>query len=187
MCSNNSPGYILRLPIVSDDTKTWSAVKTTWFITTQMLATNWPTYPLATVLEIPIDTPSHVKFIIDGSQDSDEIGLNFGLQSLQILLNDLNLQSSNKNDYFTKDTLNVTGKYPPTFVIKNLSDHDVFFTKNSLDKTYWTLQSQTTTLLYPPNEYSQINKEWNASPLPEFQNDFYAFSAESLMFKRLNK
>lgn len=159
-------GYVIQLPIIYDlerPSEQWPEYANTWNLDNAFLKTGSnETYPLATVIKVPIDTPLNVKFIIDAG------------------LEPINMSNSK--------ALNITGSYASAFVIQNKSTHDMFFTRTggSLGTTYWSISAGSSVLLWPSNPYQQDSKSWQATRLNPFLSDEEcAFIAETLMFSRL--
>lgn len=100
-----SVSYVIQLPeIVNPENPTsWDPTNNAWTLSTKFFETGLPlTYPFATVVRIPRNTPDHVKYILPD-----------------------NLRPSNSSE------INITGEYENSFVIDNLSSNDIYFYRSA--------------------------------------------------------
>lgn len=161
----------------------WSKYINAWYLGYSLMSTGFISdYPVATVIEIPSDTPTNVKFVLDGGLLQD--GLRPSIDSNGTLFDGPN-------------GLNVTGDWPNSFVIVNNAGHTVYFGKQALDLQpngpieYWAIGPNQQVLMWPQNKYwysinNAITRYWNASLLPADSSvDFCAYLAENIMYNYL--
>jgi hypothetical protein len=195
-CSTGS-AYVVDLPVLSDpDASGWSKTINAWQLSTQeYMRTGWPfLYPVATVLNVPSDTPKNVMYLVDPHLSDN------GFQGLKPMITDTNGlldMGPNWNSGLlieSPEGRNVTGNYAHSFVLHNMSDHDVYFTKQQLEgpgsvTQWWTCRSNSWTLFWPSRPYFSFEIgpiAWNAYTMPSnTSNDFAAYVAEILMYQYL--
>jgi len=101
-----SAAYIIQLPILENPerpTGTWDPISNAWTLSAKYFETGLPqSYPFATVVRIPQNTPEHVRFILPDQ-----------------------LRPSTENE------LNITGNYENAFVLINLGQFEIYFYRNA--------------------------------------------------------
>jgi hypothetical protein len=199
-CEPNGPAFRVTLPrlTTTEDAENWDPTQNSWHLSSQVdLRTGYPTlYPVATVLDIPQDTPSHVQYILDshtGNESENVTGLKAMIQENNKPL-DMGLTWSDPGA--GPSGLNVTGDFAHSFVVVNQAKHTIFFAQRAVSATatrdrlvYWKLAPNSWTLFWPADRFwrsIQESKEryWNAATLPEsVQNgNASAYIAETIMY-----
>lgn len=100
-----SVAYVIELPTLENPERPsgWDPISNAWTLTAAYFETGLPlSYPFATVVKIPKNTPDHVRFILPDQ-----------------------LRPSESSE------LNITGDYENAFVIDNLASHEIYFYRNS--------------------------------------------------------
>lgn len=184
-CANTKRIFNIELPRLLEPNapvgSPWSTLMNAWHLNSALFATGYISdYPWATILEVPKDTPSNVKFLLD-------IGPNGIRPSI----------NANNSLFDGPNGLNVTGDYAHSFVIINNALHDVYFNTVGHNERpegpiqYWTIRPNQRVLMWPANTYwHSINtggpRHWNASLLAsDLSIDFMAYLTESLMYNYL--
>ena len=115
LCSQQT--FLITLPVLDNpeqSNQVWDPISNAWTLTQEMFLTGYPLeYPFATVVNVPRDTPDHVKFILPALRAANE------------------------------DELNVTGPYANAFVLNNTSTHDLYFYRDSTSYWILKPSSQT--------------------------------------------
>lgn len=195
-CSTGS-AYVVDLPQLSDpDSAGWSSKVNAWQLSTQEhFRTGWPfLYPVATVLNVPSNAPESAMFLVDPHlSDNGFKGLKPMITATNGLL-DMGPNWASGLVIENPEGRNVTGNYAHTFVLHNMSNHDVYFTKEQLEgpgalTQWWTCKPSTWTLFWPSRAYFSFDMgpiPWNAYTLPSnCSNDFAAYVAETMMYQYL--
>ena len=195
-CSTGS-AYVVDLPVLSDpEASGWSKTINGWQLSTQeKFRTGWPLqYPCATVLNVPTNAPSNAMFLVDPHlTDNGFMGLKPMITSTNGLL-DMGPNWNSGLVIEQPEGRNVTGNYAHSFVLHNMSDHEVYFTKQQLEgpgavTQWWSCKPGTWTLFWPSRPYFSFTLgpiPWNAYTLPSnTSNDFAAYVAETIMYQYL--
>jgi len=182
--------YLSKKDISKDP---WDPVQNAWYLSTQLhFATGFPLlYPTASVLVVPEDTPSWMKFLIDYDDYNTNQSLNspvptYGLRPM--IQNNNTLLNMEISTMFVKGAspknLNVTGDYPHSFVLVNLAKHPVYFAGAAFDihfvpgprENFWKINSNAWVLMWPAHLYHAsmldgVKRAWKCALIPqEFQN-----------------
>jgi hypothetical protein len=126
-----SVSYVVQLPVIANPERpsTWDPTNNAWTLTSKYFETGLPlTYPFATVVKIPRNTPDHVKYILP---------------------DDLRRSDSSE--------INITGEYENSFVIDNLSTNDIYFFRNQSSYWILSPKSKTLVWpaqTYPSDQWS---------------------------------
>ena len=188
-CSIHGPAYVVTLP---------APAQNTWYLSSVLnFRTGWPAvYPCATVVVVGPQIPKEAKYIIDLRVAADPSGI------VPMINSDNSVKNmSNTWTNVSGQGHNVTGDFASSFVLINNSDHDVFFSKNSLEPsditttngpliTYWRIKKASRALLWPSTPYwhsinNSIGRSWNASTLNLTNDNACAFIAETMMYNIL--
>jgi len=176
-CIPGSVAYAVDLP------KVYRSGLSTWHLSTQaMLRTGYPTsYPVATVINVPSDTPENVYKIVDTQI----------VPMIQANGNVLNMGPNWKTST-TGAGLDITGNSAHSFVIKNSANHEVYFAKvpeTEIDEQteYWTIIPNAQILFWQDVQYwpRVSGRTWKAFSLPKMSDDQAAYIAEAMMYDYL--
>jgi hypothetical protein len=164
--------YSIELPKLQNperlQSQTWDTISNAWTLDSELFETGYPLqYPFATVVQVPRDTPDHVRYLLPELRPANE------------------------------QELNVTGAYASAFALFNTCKHQLYFYRDSdsywtlepgsayllwplYDSSGSSGQSGQSGQSGPPKEF------WNAFALDKNSSEAQAaYFAEVLMFSRV--
>ena len=185
-CTPGGSAYSVTLPRLErpgSGVTEWDPIMNTWHISSQAyLRTGLPlVYPVATVVVVPKDTPKHVNFIVDT-----------GIVPMVLADGSLLNMGSNWQTETSGLGLDVTGNNASSFVVSNLSDHDIFFAKTQVlnsNSEYWIISPSSKVLFWQEGPYWSVlpKRNWLAYSLPNVSDDIAAHIAETMMYDVLGQ
>jgi hypothetical protein len=175
-----------------------SSTNNAWYLsTTNQFKTGYPSsYPNATIMFVPKETPKHIRFLLDADDGSGT-----GLKPM--ILENNNPLNMSINE-IVLGARNVTGDYAHSFVLINEASHTMYFSTRAYDAedlnfealrpVYWSIKPNEWILFWPANRYwasknASEPRFWNASHLPKALRslDHAASAAETMTHVLYNK
>lgn len=185
--------YVVTLPRITSGSSVWTTQPAAWYLSTiEHFQTGWhQEYPVATVLQVPSDTPSTVEYILE-SWDAPTGGIR-----PMINADDTPFAPSESSP----TARNVTGDWAHSFVIVNNANHTIYVGSTTVSSagsseplTYYALAPGAKALFWPRDRFwasagqsgVPVATHWMAAQLPdEAPIELCAATAEYMMYNVL--